>query len=69
MATYRVGIGSFNLKDGAVGLGTEASGLGNLKVEGTYKTTDLDVIGVSTFQRYAGFAADKVNILRDTSLS
>ena len=69
MATYRVGIGSFNLKDGAVGLGTEASGLGNLKVEGTYQTTDLDVIGVSTFQRYAGFAADKVNILRDTSLS
>ena len=69
MATYRVGIGSFNLKDGAVGLGTEASGLGNLKVEGTYKTTDLDVIGVSTFQRYAGFAADDVNIVRDTSLS
>ena len=69
MATYRIGIGSFNLKDGAVGLGTESSGLGNLKVEGTVKTTDLDVIGVSTFQRYAGFAADKVNILRDTSLS
>ncbi len=69
MATYRVGIGSFNLKDGAVGLGTEASGLGNLKVEGTYKTTDLDVIGVSTFQRYAGFVADDVNIVRDTSLS
>ena len=69
MATYRIGIGSFNLKDGAVGIGTESSGLGNLKVEGTYKTTDLDVIGVSTFQRYAGFAADELNIVRDTSLS
>ena len=43
MATYRIGIGSFNLKDGAVGIGTESTGLGNLKVEGTYKTTDLDV--------------------------
>ena len=53
MATYRIGIGSFNLKDGAVGIGTESSGLGNLKVEGTYKTTDLDVTGVSTFTRYA----------------
>ncbi len=69
MATYRIGIGSFNLKDGAVGIGTESSGLGNLKVEGTYKTTDLDVIGVSTFQRYAGFAAEKINVIRDTSLS
>ncbi len=62
MATYRIGIGSFNLKDGAVGLGTESSGLGNLKVEGTIKTTDLDVTGVSTFYRYAGFAADNINI-------
>ncbi len=26
MATYRIGIGSFNLKDGAVGIGTEATG-------------------------------------------
>ena len=69
MATYRIGIGSFNLKDGAIGLGTESSGLGNLKVEGSIKTTDLDVIGVSTFQRYAGFAADDVNIVRDTSLT
>ena len=46
MASYRIGIGSFNLKDGAVGIGTESTGLGNLKVEGTIKTTDLDV-GVS----------------------
>ena len=51
MATYRIGIGSFNLKDNAVGIGTESSGLGNLKVEGTIKTTDLDVTGVSTFTR------------------
>ena len=70
MATYRIGIGSFNLKDGAVGIGTESSGLGNLKVEGTYKTTDLDVTGVSTFTRYAGFAADNINITsRDVSLT
>ena len=69
MATYRIGIGSFNLKDGAVGLGTESSGLGNLKVEGSIKTTDLDVSGVSTFTRYAGFVADDLNIVRDTSLT
>ena len=69
MATYRIGIGSFNLKDGAVGIGTEATGLGNLKVEGTYKVTDLDVTGVSTFQRYAGFAADELNITKDVSLT
>ena len=69
MATYRIGIGSFNLKDGAVGLGTESSGLGNLKVEGTYKTTDLDVTGVSTFTRYAGFDADELSISRDVTLT
>ena len=69
MATYRVGIGSFNLKDGAVGLGTESSGLGNLKVEGTVKTTDLDVTGVSTFTRYAGFVADKINVNYGEDLS
>ena len=69
MATYRIGIGSFNLKDGAVGIGTESTGLGNLKVEGTIKTTDLDVTGVSTFTRYAGFVADDININRDTSLT
>ena len=69
MATYRIGIGSFNLKDGAVGIGTEATGLGNLKVEGTYKTTDLDVTGVSTFTRYAGFAADNIPINVDRTLT
>ena len=70
MATYRIGIGSFSLaENGGVGIGTDSAGLGNLKVEGTVKTTDLDVIGVSTFQRYAGFAADDLNINRDTSLS
>ena len=68
MATYRIGIGSFNLKDGAVGIGTESTGLGNLKVEGTIKTTDLDV-GVSTFTRYSGFEAEQTNITRDQTLS
>jgi len=68
MATYRIGIGSFNLKDGAVGIGTESTGLGNLKVEGTIKTTDLDV-GVSTFTRYSGFEAEQNNITRNQTLS
>ena len=67
MASYRIGIGSFNLKDGAVGIGTESSGLGNLKVEGTIKTTDLDVLGVSTFTRYSGFEAEQNNIIRDAT--
>jgi len=69
MASYRIGIGSFNLKDGAVGIGTESTGLGNLKVEGTIKTTDLDVLGVSTFTRYSGFEAEQNSIIRDQTLS
>ena len=69
MATYRIGIGSFNLKDGAIGIGTESTGLGNLKVEGTIKTTDLDVTGVSTFTRYSGFEVEQNNIIRDQTLS
>ena len=70
MATYRIGIGSFSLaENGGVGIGTDSAGLGNLMVEGTVKTTDLDVLGVSTFTRYAGFAADDLNINRDTSLT
>ena len=70
MATYRIGIGSFSLaENGGVGIGTDSAGLGNLKVEGTVKTTGLEVSGVSTFQRYAGFAADDLNIVRDTSLT
>ena len=69
MASYRIGIGSFNLKDGAVGIGTESTGLGNLKVEGTIKTTELDVLGVSTFTRYSGFEAEQNTIIRDQTLS
>ena len=71
MATFRVGVGSFNINDGAVGIGTEGSGHGNLKVEGTLKvSTNLDVLGVSTFTRYSGFSADDVNINnRDLTLS
>ena len=68
MASYRIGIGSFNLKDGAVGIGTESTGLGNLKVEGTIKTTDLDV-GVSTFTRYAGLEGEETKFDKDVSLS
>ena len=41
MATYRIGIGSFQLNDGGgVGIGTTISNLGDLRVEGTTKTTD-----------------------------
>ena len=72
MATFRVGVGSFNIKDGAVGIGTELSGFGNLKVEGTVKSDQFDVIesGVSTFTRYSGFSANKVEIKnRSTTLS
>ena len=70
MATFRVGLGSFNINDGSVGIGTEGSGHGNLKVEGTIKSTNLDVLGVSTFTRYSGFNADEVNVNnRDLTLS
>ena len=51
MATFRVGVGSFNIKDGAVGFGTETTGLGNLKVKGVTKTTDIKVSGASTLTR------------------
>jgi len=63
MATFRVGVGSFNIKDGAVGIGTEASGHGKLKVEGTTKTSAVDIVGgASTFTRYSGFSANAVNV-------
>ena len=62
MATFRVGVGSFNLKDGAIGIGTETSGHGELKVEGTIKSDQLEVIGVSTFIRYSGFSANEISI-------
>ena len=70
MATFRVGVGSFNINDGSVGIGTEGSGHGNLRVEGVIKSTNLDVLGVSTFTRYSGFSADEVNVNnRDLTLS
>ena len=68
MASYRIGIGSFNLKDGNIGIGTETTGFGNLKVEGTIKTSDLDV-GVSTFTRYAGFEGEEARFDKDVDLS
>ena len=71
MATYRIGIGTEFKLDAGVGIGTATpgNGLGDLRVEGTIKTTDLDVTGVSTFTRYAGFAADNIPVNRDTSLT
>ena len=44
MATFRVGVGSFNIQDGAVGFGTDTDGLGNLKVKGVTKTTDIKAV-------------------------
>ena len=66
MATFRVGIGSFNIKDSAVGIGTETTGHGNLKVEGVTKTKSIDVLGVSTFTRYSGFNVDNSTITNRT---
>ena len=68
MATFRVGVGSFNIKDGAVGFGTDTDGLGNLKVKGVTKTTGSIVSGASTLTRYSGFAADNINQLEIQSL-
>ena len=69
MATFRVGVGSFNIQDGAVGFGTDTDGLGNLKVKGVTKTTDIKVSGASTLTRYAGFAADNINQLENITLT
>ena len=69
MATFRVGVGSFNIKDGAVGFGTEIAGLGNLRVKGVTKTTGSIVSGASTLTRYSGFAADDNKIFVNTTLT
>ncbi|MEC8271813.1 MAG: hypothetical protein VX030_05675, partial [SAR324 cluster bacterium] len=69
MATFRVGVGSFNIKDGAVGFGTEIDGLGNLRVKGVTKTTGSIVSGASTLTRYSGFAADNINQLENVTLT
>ena len=66
MATFRVGVGSFNINDGSVGIGTEGSGHGNLKVQGVTKTKSIDVLGVSTFTRYSGFNVDNSTITNRT---
>ena len=69
MATFRVGVGSFNIKDGAVGFGTEIDGLGNLRVKGVTKTTGSIVSGASTLTRYSGFAADNISQLENVTLT
>ena len=69
MATFRVGVGSFNIQDGAVGFGTDIDGLGNLRVKGVTKTTDIKVSGASTLTRYSGFAADNINQLENITLT
>ena len=69
MATFRVGVGSFNIQDGAVGFGTDTDGLGNLKVKGVTKISGSIVSGASTLTRYAGFAADNINQLENITLT
>ena len=69
MATFRVGIGSFKIQDGAVGFGTDTDGLGNLKVKGVTKTTGSIVSGASTLTRYSGFVADNINQLENITLT
>ena len=62
MATYRIGIGSeFQLKDNAVGVGSETTGLGNLIIDGTLKASGLSASGVSTFISYSGFTPDDIS--------
>ena len=70
MATIRVGVGSFNIEDKGVGFGTSPTdGLGNLKVKGVTKTTDIKVSGASTLTRYSGFAADNIDQLENITLT
>ena len=69
MATFRVGVGSFNIQDGAVGFGTDIDGLGNLRVKGVTKTTGSIVSGASTLTRYSGFAADNISQLENITLT
>ena len=69
MATFRVGVGSFNIQDGAVGFGTTTGGLGNLKVKGITKTKGSIVSGASTLTRYSGFAADNISQLENITLT
>ena len=69
MATFRVGVGSFNIRDGAVAIGTQFNGLGNLKVKGVTKTVDIKVSGASTLTRYSGFAADNISQLENITLT
>ena len=69
MATFRVGVGSFNIQDGAVGFGTDTDCLGNLRVKGVTKTTGSIVSGASTLTRYSGFAADNINQLENITLT
>ncbi len=70
MATFRVGVGSFNIEDKGVGFGTSPiDGLGNLQVKGVTKTTGSIVSGASTLTRYSGFAADNISQLENVTLT
>ena len=67
MPNIRVGYGSdFVVKDQKVGIGSEDP-RALLDVRGTLKG-DFNITGVSTLAVYGGFAAQKQNITKDSSI-
>ena len=67
MPSIRVGFGSdYTLKNQRVGIGTD-NPRAELDVRGTLKG-DFNITGVSTFVVYSGFAAQKQNIAKDSSI-
>ena len=67
MPSIRIGFGSdFSLKNNLVGIGTTTANR-KLEVAGTLKG-DLSITGVSTLAVYGGFAAQKQNVTKDSSI-
>ena len=67
MPSIRVGFGSdYTLKNQRVGIGTD-NPRAELDVRGTLKG-DFNITGVSTLSVYSGFAAQKQNITKDSSI-
>ena len=67
MPNIRIGFASdFTLKGSNIGIGTTTADV-KLQVPGTLKG-DLSVSGVSTLTTYGGFAAQKQNITKDSSI-
>jgi hypothetical protein len=67
MPNIRIGFASdFTLKGSNIGIGTTTADV-KLQVPGTLKG-DLSITGVSTLTTYGGFAAQKQNITKDSSI-